>query len=253
MKWEQFERIFSEPRVSRYRARCHGDEGFAMVAYRQNVLLSEALTPFLGTVEVALRNAVHQQLSRHYGRRDWWNAWRGDNRFARLTSDVADVRVRLQRRRETPHPDKIVAELTFGFWTTLFNAEYQEELWSALRFVFPHCPKEKRKRSIISSVLNRLRYLRNRTFHHEPILWEKGNAIALHGDGLEMLMWIHGDLYPWLARINRVSMVWDEWETLRASMQQTATRDGRHAKVASGRKNVGAQKNVGPHKAGQST
>jgi hypothetical protein len=76
---------------------------------------------------------------------------------------------KLQRRAETATPDKIVAELTFGFWSSLFNGSFQSVLWKDLRLVFPRCPKRQRQRHAIASALNQIRNLRNRIFHHEPL------------------------------------------------------------------------------------
>lgn len=222
MRWTDFESAFSAARVGRYKARCRGSEAHAIAAYRHNLLLSEALTPFLCTVEIALRNAVHGQLARHYGRPDWWEAWQGDRRFKHQLNEIGTARNKLQRRKEAQVPDKIVAELTFGFWSTLFNAEFQAELWQPLRRAFPHCPKTRRQRGTISSVVNKLRMLRNRAFHHEPVLWIQGDAGLIHRDGLELLAWMHGSLGPWFGRIDRVPHVWAGWKALEAEMLKPA-------------------------------
>lgn len=33
--------------------------------------------------------------------------------------------------------DKVVAELTFGFWTALFNKQYAKDFWKPLMYAFP--------------------------------------------------------------------------------------------------------------------
>lgn len=208
-------------RVGRYKASCNGDEAAAMAAYLYNILLSEALTPVLAVVEIALRNAVHRELTRHYSRDDWWNEWRTSPRFRSQVADISVVSARLGARRQPRSPDKIVAELTFGFWATLFNAEFQDELWSVLRKAFPHCPKAKRKRATISSVVNRMRTLRNRVFHHEPIIWQRYDAESIHQEGLELLRWLHGDINSWVERMDRVPEVWDRWTCLRSAARRS--------------------------------
>jgi len=218
VEWDELEKVFSAPRMGRYKDRCHGNERYAMAAYRHNLLLSEALTPFICTFEVSLRNAIHGQLSRHYCRVDWWESWRGDPRFSRQLTDIAGVRRKLHRRKEPQTPDKVVAELTFGFWSTLFNSEYQAELWSPLRRAFPYCPKQLRKRAAVSAIVNKMRILRNRTFHHEPILWIRENASNVHLEGLQLLHWIHGGLGPWFASINRVPVIWAQWRELESAL-----------------------------------
>lgn len=218
MEWTELESIFSAARVGRYKARCHGNERFAMAAYHLNLLLSEALTPFLSTFEIALRNAVHRQLCQHHRRDDWWECWRDDLQFQQQLKYISQARRKLTIRNEVPTPDKIVAELTFGFWSTLFNAEFHASLWPRIRKAFPHCPKARRKRATISGIVNRIRHLRNRTFHHEPLLWIEGSPEAIHQDGMELLQWIHGGIGSWVAMFNRVPLVWWQWKALEAAL-----------------------------------
>ena len=52
---------------------------------------------------------------------------------------------------------KIIAELTFGFWSLLFNAQLQDILWKELRLVFASCPKPLRQRHNVSAALNQTR------------------------------------------------------------------------------------------------
>lgn len=220
MQWSEFEATFSVSRVGRYKNRLQGNEAHAMVAYRHNLLVSEALTPFLCSVEVALRNAMNVQLARHYGRADWWEVWRGNPNFADALRYVDKAKASLRRRMEQATADKVVAELTFGFWSTLFNTEYQAALWQTLRKAFPHCPKATRQRATISPVVNRLRDLRNRAFHHEPILWVTPDVKSIHDEGVVLLQWIHGSLEPWLAAFNRLPSIWQAWQAAEAERQQ---------------------------------
>lgn len=224
MEWWELESLFSSARLERYKSTCKGNERLARAAYCHNLLLSEALTPLLCTFEIALRNAVHQQLSRHYRRADWWKSWQGNPRYARQLAYVERAHQKLKLRREPQTPDKVVAELTFGFWSTLFNAEYHTDLWPPLRKAFPNCPKARRKRASVSAVVNRVRILRNRTFHHEPILWSLTSPDAVQREGRELLCWIHEGLDAWVAVFNRAPQVWRRWKAieLEAATVETA-------------------------------
>lgn len=78
MNWNDFETAFSAPRVGRYKSKCAGNEAHAMIAYRYNLLITESLAPFFCTVEIALRNAMHKQLTAYFGRQNWWTTWAGN-------------------------------------------------------------------------------------------------------------------------------------------------------------------------------
>ncbi|PLQ00869.1 hypothetical protein CYJ10_10600 [Cupriavidus pauculus] len=130
-----------------------------------------------------------------------------------------------------------------------FNAEFQSELWSALRKAFPGCPKVDRTRAKLSSLIKRIRMLRNRTFHHEPVLlWRNGGVAQLHREGLVLLQWIHGALVPWLVSMDRTDTVWSTWYDMqRMMLVDNASADGPNSDHISGMRHV-----VGPHKAGRS-
>ena len=62
---------------------------------------------------------------------------------------------------------RVVAELSFGFWTGLTGPKY-DVLWrNHLVKIFPRRPVQ---RAHVQTRLNSIRKLRNRVAHHEPIL-----------------------------------------------------------------------------------
>ncbi|RSZ59261.1 hypothetical protein HF313_02350 [Massilia atriviolacea] len=208
MKWTDLERHFSAARLGRYWALCPGDEAKAASVYVNNMLLAGAMTPMLSVLEIALRNGIHSRMSALYRRPDWWEVLAGNPAFARQTKEVNGAKERLQRRAESATSDKIVAELNFGFWSSLFNGSFATVVWKDLRLAFPHCPKPLRKRKAISSALNQMRDLRNRVFHHEPLLWLRPGLLDLHARGTEVIGWIDPQLARWLASYDPLPAAW---------------------------------------------
>ncbi len=183
----------------------------AAADYASNVLLSEAMVPMLNVLEIALRNGIHARLSGLYGRADWWEAWAGDPAFTWQNKEVGSAKAKLVRRHEPQTPDKVLAELTFGFWTSLFNVQFQAVLWKDLRLVFARCPKPQRQRHNISAALNRIRDLRNRIFHHEPLLWLIPTLLEQHQIGVTVINWVDPELGQWLGNHDRLPAVWADW------------------------------------------
>ena len=208
MNWNDLEQHFSAARLGRYRASCGGDEARAARAYVNSMLLAEAMMPMLNVLEIALKNGIHRRLSGLYGRLDWWETWVGDPNFAWQSREVVSVKAKLHRRAEPTTSDKIIAELAFGFWSSLFNVQFQSVLWKDLRLVFPRCPKPQRQRHTISSALNQVRDLRNRVFHHEQLLWLTPPLIDLHAKGIEVIGWLDPQLPPWLDQYDRLPGTW---------------------------------------------
>jgi len=73
-------------------------------------------------------------------------------------------------------PARVIAGLSFGFWTTLLGNKYEDRnskslLWPNLdKVVFPHLPQEY-DMTDVRNAFHRIRLLRNRLSHHEA-LWK---------------------------------------------------------------------------------
>lgn len=156
--------------------------------YAWNIVLAESLYPSLQILEVALRNAIHSAASEHFGRADWYDDPRAINSRDRDTVQKAkDI---LSRDQKPTEPGRVVAELNFGFWTTLLDKRYEQVLWPALlKPCFPHMPRSSRTRKEVSKRFQAIRTLRNRVFHHEPI-WYWRDLSEKHTSILEAMAWI---------------------------------------------------------------
>ena len=106
-------------------------------------------------------------------------------------------------------PDRIIAELTFGFWTSLLDRRY-ERLWhQIIRTTFPHMPRTNRTRQNLSSRFNKIRNLRNRVFHHEPI-WYWQDLQQQHQDMLEALSWMSPEMKELVMTVDRFETTYND-------------------------------------------
>ncbi|WP_420030783.1 hypothetical protein ACN429_25820 (plasmid) [Pseudomonas oryzihabitans] len=213
MRWNDLERHFSAARLRRYLVARAGDEALAAADYSANLRLAEAMMPMLNTLEIALRNGINAKLTERYQRQDWWAEWRKNPLFTRQLISIKSAVDMLGRRNEDPLPDKVLAELTFGFWVSLFNTD-QTPIWKELRLVFPSCPKPLRQRKNISKALNQVRSLRNRVFHHEPLLWLTPELIDQHRTGVQVIGWLAPELADWLNARDRLPSCWRDWKNV---------------------------------------
>ena len=201
---------FSSQRLKKYMHLYGSDETKAVAHYKANLALAESLYTSLSVFEVTLRNALSKELERMTGRKDWYSVFPSNPALKSLTSEVTIAIRHISQRGEMVSPDKIIAELTFGFWVTLLNSEYELVLWKGLRLAFPHMPKKDRKRKNVSSPCNALRKLRNRVFHHESICWDLDYITDLHNRLVMVLGWMNADIPAWLNEVDRFSDVVDE-------------------------------------------
>ena len=77
--------------------------------------------------------------------------------------------------------ERLVAELTLGFWTALMGKKYntQKFQYAILKNAFPYCPKNRRTTSQLQKELSEIRFLRNRIaadFDSFPVVYEAGIA-----------------------------------------------------------------------------
>lgn len=226
MVWQTLEAKLSTPRMSRYLKGHQGNQDHAAQAYVHNMRIAESLVSIFHVLEVALRNAIQREMVREYQRDDWFEEFDGSTNSDLVSSyaKVAEARTSLKKRGVTASADDITAELNFGFWTSLFNRKAFLDVSKPLMRVFHYAPKNSKKADVIRSRLNNARDLRNRCFHHEPLLWQP--IFDLHRDITEIVQWIDPGLCAWLKAHDRLPAAvvdWNNWkEAARRAVAQPA-------------------------------
>jgi len=173
-----------------------------VVEYEQNLVFSKKAYIPLSILEIALRNSIDSFLSEKIS-----NEWYKEENF--LTKDsqkkVDDVIALLERRKENSSKDKIIAELSFGFWVNLFKAPYANNLRvNDLKKIFPNLPPKQVKlinREFLYRKLNHIREFRNRIFHYEKVL-NKDKYNNIFEEIEELLEYFDKELYNFSKKIN---------------------------------------------------
>jgi len=177
--------------------------------YCWNLTLSEALYTPLQNVEIALRNALYRPIAEDKGK-DWLLPARQIILQDKERLEVEKAIEFLSHHKKAIEPSRVVAELNFGFWTGLLNRRYEHKLWPFyLQRVFPFAPARERKRRIFSERFDRIRKLRNRVFHHEPI-WRWDDLRERHQEILEAIHWMSPSLAQLVTRTDRFLKTYDD-------------------------------------------
>lgn len=143
----------------------------ALALYAWNSQVSAAMLSPLHMCEVVVRNAVSDALTTEYGDRWPWNsAFEG----SLPTSGKFNMRAHLtDKRTGKPTTGKVIPELSFVFWEKMFTGRFDLQIWSKhLTVVMPYLNPAwniQVARGKINKDLNKIRGLRNRIAHHEPI------------------------------------------------------------------------------------
>lgn len=183
-----------------------GNVRTAIELHQETLRLGAMMMNVIASIEIALRNAICENLGQHFGRPGWLLMppppfqWHESERrkiadaldsarrseYAKLLPDEKQAldtpafpqgrpanlshmaRVRARREHIPVSDGKIIAELTFYIWKRLCGPDYEHSLWRpTLKRVFPD---KKVKRSAVADHLEDLYQARNRLAHHEPVL-----------------------------------------------------------------------------------
>jgi hypothetical protein len=191
-------------RFSRYLAWAEGDRGRAIELYTLNTRISESLYVPLQALEIALRNRIHAVMTE-----DHHESWFETDPFqlnARQTTQLAKAVQDILDSDREPTPGRVVAELTFGFWTAMLGTVY-EDLWRRSLHRIGNRPEGKRlRRKDFAGPLTPIRMLRNRVAHHEPIIhW----SLRKHHDRmLELTEWLAPAAAGWCRQLDRFDEVY---------------------------------------------
>ncbi len=183
-----------------------GSDRAAIELHQETLRVGALLMNVTATIEIALRNAVCENLSAHFGTPNWFInppapfAWRHTEQsripgaidaaqraaYSKLTqaekaaldvlaypngrpAGVSHLRRAKDRRHQIVVTEgKVIAEITLHFWKKLYGPEYEQDLWrTSLKRTFP---EKTLKRADVASQLEHIYQARNRLAHHEPVL-----------------------------------------------------------------------------------
>lgn len=140
----------------------------ALELYVWNGQLGAALLTPISVCEVVIRNAVDDALTALHGTNWPWNL----GFYLSLPQRGREALVEARSKPSSTSTGKVIAELSFGFWENMFRASFDAALWTPqLKRVLPNLAMTVHLgRGHVHAELVKLRRLRNRIAHHEPLL-----------------------------------------------------------------------------------
>lgn len=138
----------------------------ALNLYQWNLQISSALFECLAVCEVVIRNAVTKAIQAEHGA-----DWAFNVRFVRTMQQNRRDEL-IEARQETT--EQTICELPFVFWQGFFTARFDNEIWRKHWAVTlpnaKHADLPKIRTEVFDN-LEKIRKLRNRIAHHEPIFY----------------------------------------------------------------------------------
>ena len=205
--FESIQNVMSKERLSSYGEQDNADEVTTLARYLWNMSVCESLYSPLQMGEVALRNAIHFALTKHFGSEEWYNQDLLDD-YAK--NQVKKARESLKKRKKIPTSGRMVTELHFGFWTSFFDKKNARSSIPSvvLKNCFRGAPKYMRRREVQHTRWTEIRRLRNRVFHHERIIhWS--DIESKHNELVETIGWISRDLAGMMQKLDRFTTIYN--------------------------------------------
>lgn len=202
MRFQDFEKVISYVRISRYLAAC-GNTKKAMTLYRLNLRLSQELFTIVSCFEIALRNKIDSHYIASIGN-DWLRNASSvggvfDNNSCRLTAQNINSAAAKLNLNYTHN--KLVAELGFGFWRYMFAPNQYTAAGRNLLQIFPgkptSTPAMQYNQTFVFNQLIQINNFRNRIAHHEPICFQLGNSVKDSGYASQQYSLIK-QLFQWM-------------------------------------------------------
>jgi len=195
----------SQGRFGTYFKAAGHDEARALALYLWNAKVGEAFHIPIQAVEVGLRNSVSNALAREYTP-NWWECSNLDSLLdEERKGDLAMVLRRIRNRKLELYVDQVVAGLSLGFWVGMLDGRYNPPIWSKqLRAAFPHFPTQRGRKSLFMEA-GKVATLRNRIWHHEPLI-----ARDISNDFkvvMQLLEWICPTKAAWIRPYCRIPQI----------------------------------------------
>lgn len=203
-------------RLSAFRDMGDKNDQKALINYRSNIELSEALYPTLHILEVIVRNHLVEQINILKGP-DWLinnRSWLGSIQIDMINK----AEWKLRRAGKLVTSGGLVAELTLGFWASLTSNYYRHPIYGIwpnipVKGVFPYSPTLQNKVTKISHELQRIKNLRNRVFHFESITTVK-DLDYLYSATTDLIAWVSPEVTAYLKAFDRFPQTFTDFSKI---------------------------------------
>jgi len=133
--------------MNRFLVAAENSKDKAQKLYKINLRVSQAFYPILNLFEIFLRNSINYQVSAYFTNPNWIisekNGFMSNRSLTPskyfLKNSVLKAEKQIKRKGKTITAGKVIAEQSFGFWTSLFDTHH----YKLIGGVIIHCFSDK--------------------------------------------------------------------------------------------------------------
>lgn len=184
MEYNDFEKALSKPRIGRFLIAAEQDKEKALRLYLQNIELSKTLFGLLSVFEVTIRNYIDKHYREKFADSEWLKNQCGQGGMFSHPSFIkygfeprTKILTTIAKLGNKYTHDRLVAELSFGFWNYMFAPIQFLIGGQSLHKIYENRPKGTNQKLIFNQ-LDEIRSLRNRIAHHEPLIFNSKDQIS---------------------------------------------------------------------------
>lgn len=184
MEYNDFEKALSKPRIGRFLIAAEQDKEKALRLYLQNIELSKTLFGLLSVFEVTIRNYIDKHYREKFADSEWLKNQCGQGgmfshpSFSKYGFEPrTKILTTIAKLGNKYTHDRLVAELSFGFWNYMFAPIQFLIGGQSLHKIYENRPKGTNQKLIFNQ-LDEIRSLRNRIAHHEPLIFNSKDQIS---------------------------------------------------------------------------
>jgi len=202
----QLPNVISSPRFATYLQAKNNNIEQALALYRWNLEVSAAFMGPLHLCEVAIRNGISDGIETIHG-----NNWPWSQGFVRsLPSPRRGYSPKFDLQQTSSRHNtsgQVISDIKFAFWGRILTRRFDRSLWEGEFFnVFPNASQKAGlvvARENCRNEVEKIRLLRNRIAHHEPIF--NRNVQDELARILKLVEWRNPTAAIWLSNIETVS------------------------------------------------
>jgi len=216
LEYSKLEYYLSQPRLKRFLHATGESRARAQKLYRVNLRVSQAFYPVVNLFEIFLRNTINYHVSSYFSNSNWIvsekKGFMSDPTLKRsrffLKKCIQKAERTIKKKGSEVTSGKVIAEQSFGFWTSLFDTHHYRLIGGSPIHAFPLKPA-RANRKVINQKLNKIRKFRNRIYHNEPICFngqkiDFSEAHDIKDEIYELLDWIDTDLTNYVEYFNGI-------------------------------------------------
>ena len=156
-----------------------------MAMYYANARLAQAFQPLISFFEVVLRNQLHYALAHYFNDVQWLlnqkSGFMSDPSLTHIVKKTGKMKVNDFLKSEVERSERtligkkrnvtagrVIAELNFGFWNSLYETHHYALLKGVPCTIFKTLPAGVGRKEV-NQMVQQIRDLRNRISHNEPL------------------------------------------------------------------------------------